>query len=182
MQLYVCVCACVRVCVCVRVRVRVRACVCVGGWVWVSAHMHVWACLCNAYVCVIKMVIFSAELNTGIVLWFQQFYGLLIKRFLHSLRNWRAIITQLIMPVIFIVIGLALVYTVPGTSSVDPKRPLSLRNSAIDDEDIRTFYAEFGNGNPIFQVRQICIWLSRDGSLFMIFQLTIIDMRFLFLV
>ena len=101
------------------------------------------------------MVISSAELNTGIVLWFQQFYGLLIKRFLHSLRNWRAIITQLIMPVLFIILGLVLVHTVPGINSLDRKRSLSLRNSAIDDEDIRTFYAEFGNGNPIFQVRQI---------------------------
>ena len=120
-----CVCVCVTVCVCACVRE-----------------------------CVIE-VIFSTELNTGIVLWLQQFYGLLIKRFLHSLRNWRAIITQLIMPVIFIILGLVLVYTVPGINSLDPKRSLSLRNSGIDDEDIRTFYAECGNGNPIFQVRQI---------------------------
>ena len=61
------------------------------------------------------------------------------------------------MPVIFIVLGLVLVHTVPGINSLDPKRPLSLSNSAIDDEDIRTFYAEFGDGDPIFpgQVRKI---------------------------
>ena len=112
-------------------------------------------CVCDCVCLCDKMVILSAELNTGIVLWFQQFYGLLIKRFLHSLRNWRAIITQLIMPVLFIALGLSLVYSVPGTSSLDPKRSLSLRSSAIDDEDIRIFHAEFGNGNPIFQVRQI---------------------------
>ena len=105
------------------------------------------------------MTILSAELNTGIVLWFQQFYGLLIKRFLHSLRNWRAIITQLIMPVIFIALGLVLVHTVPGINSPDPKRSLSLRNSAIDDDDVRTFYAEFDNENPIFQVRHL--WSAR---------------------
>ena len=126
-----------------------------------KVHHHTFTSVCvvcmhaySMYMCD-KMVIFSAELNTGIVLWFQQFYGLLIKRFLHSLRNWRAIITQLIMPVSFIIVGLTLVYAVPGTDSPDPKRSLSLRNSAIDNEDIRTFHAEFGNGNPVFQVRQI---------------------------
>ena len=102
----------------------------------------------------IKIVRYSliAELNTGILLWFQQFYGLLIKRFLHSLRNWHAIITQLIMPIVFIVLGLVLVYTVPGTSSLDPKRSLTLEDSAIDEDNIKTFYAVFGDGNSMSQV------------------------------
>lgn len=58
------------------------------------------------------------------------------------------------MPVVFIVLGLVLVHTVPGTSSADPKRSLTLSNTAINEDDVRTFYAKFGNGDSIFEVRQ----------------------------
>ena len=118
-------------------------CVCVCVCVCARVCIFIFPSVCDNF----------AELNTGVALWFQQFYGLLIKRFLHSLRNWRAIITQLIMPILFTGLGLLLVYTIPGTNSLDPKRSLDLRNSAINKDDARTFYAEFGNGDPILQVR-----------------------------
>ena len=71
------------------------------------------------------------------------------------------------MPVLFVVLGLVLVHTVPGTDSVDTKRSLSLRNSTIDDDDIKLFYAEFDSGskNPIFQVRWICGTVMLNPSL-----------------
>ena len=56
------------------------------------------------------------------------------------------------MPIVFIVLGLVLVYTVPGTSSLDPKRSLTLEDSAIDEDNIKTFYAVFGDGNSMSQV------------------------------
>ena len=93
------------------------------------------------------------EPNTGFVLWIQQFYGLLVKRFLHSIRNWRAIITQVVLPVIFILLGLILIETVPGTTQEDRQRILNLPESALADDDIIAFIAEFGNGQSIFQVR-----------------------------
>ena len=60
------------------------------------------------------------------------------------------------MPVVFIVLGLVLglVHTVPVISSADPERSLTLSNTAINEDDIRTFYAEFGNRDSIFEVRQ----------------------------
>lgn len=94
-----------------------------------------------------------ADLNTGIVLWFQQFYALLIKRFLHSLRNWRAIITQIIIPIVFVTFGLVLIETVPGLTSQDAKRSLSMPKSALLEDKIITFYAELGSSsNAIFKV------------------------------
>ena len=94
------------------------------------------------------------ELNTGAVLWIQQFYGLLVKRFLHSFRNWRGIITQIIMPVIFVLLGLILIETVPGITEPDEARVMSLQESALLEDDIVTFYAEYGSDNSprIFQV------------------------------
>ena len=85
------------------------------------------------------------------MLWIQQFYGLLVKRFLHSIRNWRAIITQLVVPILFILLGLVLVHTVPGTDAPDEPRSLNMPDSALED-DIITFYAELGSGAPIFTV------------------------------
>ena len=99
------------------------------------------------------MYIYSqTDLNTGIVLWFQQFYALLVKRFLHSIRNWRAIITQIIIPILFIILGLVLIETVPGRTSNDEKRLLSMPQSSLIEDRIMTFYAELGSSNSIFKV------------------------------
>ena len=99
------------------------------------------------------MLCFYLEFNTGVVLWIQQFYGLFVKRFLHSLRNWRAIITQVVLPILFVIFGLVLVETVPEVTSEDEQRQLSMRQSALLDDNILTFFAEFGSGSPIFKVQ-----------------------------
>jgi len=78
--------------------------------------------------------------------------GLLVKRFLHSIRNWRAIITQIVLPVIFILLGLILIETVPGTTEEDQQRILNLPESALTDDNIVAFLAEFGTGKSIFRV------------------------------
>ena len=88
---------------------------------------------------------FPVELNSGYVLWIQQFYGLLVKRFLHSIRNWRAVIIQVVLPVMFILLGLILIETVPSVSDPDELREMSLTESALDEDDITTFFADFGN-------------------------------------
>ena len=108
--------------------------------------------MCNVYLT--YYLLFLTELNTGAVLWAQQFYALLVKRFLHSLRNWRALITQVVLPSIFILLGLILIETVPGVTEPDELRVMSLQETALIDDDIVTFFAEFGDGNlsSIFQV------------------------------
>ena len=93
-----------------------------------------------------------ADLNTGIVLWFQQFYALFMKRFLHSLRNWRAIVIQILIPIIFVTLGLVLIETVPGVTSHDEKRSLSMTKSALIEDRIVAFFAELDSNNLIFKV------------------------------
>ena len=100
----------------------------------------------------LSVLCFHLEFNTGVVLWIQQFYGLFVKRFLHSLRNWRAIITQVVLPILFVIFGLVLVETVPEVTSEDEQRQLSMRQSALLDDNILAFFAEFGSGSPIFKV------------------------------
>nr|CAB3219611.1 ATP-binding cassette sub-family A member 3-like [Phallusia mammillata] len=48
----------------------------------------------------------SLQYNTGIRLWLQQFYGLFIKRVLHSKRNFKVAIAQLLVPVVFGIIAI----------------------------------------------------------------------------
>ena len=86
------------------------------------------------------------------MLWFQQFYALLVKRFLHSLRNWRAIITQIIIPIVFITAGLILIETIPGVTSNDQKRLLSFPLSALQEDRSIIFYTELGGNDSIFKV------------------------------
>ena len=52
----------------------------------------------------------------------------------------------------FILLGLILIETVPGVRDADELRMMSLPESALVEDDIITFFAEFGNGPPIFEV------------------------------
>ena len=107
------------------------------------------------------------EFNTGMVLWIQQFYGLFVKRFLHSLRNWKAIITQLILPILFVIFGLVLVQTVPEVTSEDEQRQLSMRQSSLLDDNIITFFAEFGSGSDVVFKVKFCSKDSCFNSVFL---------------
>ncbi|XP_039258738.2 phospholipid-transporting ATPase ABCA3-like isoform X1 [Styela clava] len=44
--------------------------------------------------------------NTGTALWFQQFHGLLVKRILHSRRHLKVLISQLLVPVVFVILAI----------------------------------------------------------------------------
>ena len=134
---------------------------CVTVYAYVCVHTCVCLFVCVCIVCIMCRVrdmhcgllfYFLTDLNTGLVLWVQQFYALLVKRFLHSIRNWRAIITQVVLPTIFILLGLILVETIPAVTEPDELRSMSLQESALVDDDIVTFYAEFGSGPQIFEV------------------------------
>ena len=51
----------------------------------------------------------------------------------------------------FILLGLILIETVPSVSDADELRTMSLPESALDEDDIVTFFADFEN-TGIFQV------------------------------
>ena len=85
--------------------------------------------------------------NSGLVLWCQQFCAMFLKHFYNSLRFWQAIITQLILPLMFVLIALILAVTLPNANENDPSRPLKIDNSALDADNRTVFYAELGDGS-----------------------------------
>ena len=90
----------------------------------------------------------SITVNTGIVLWFQQFFAMFLKRLYHSFRFWISIIWQLIIPLIFVLWGLIIAKTVPGLTSEDPKRLLSIQNSAPTN-NITFFWAQLAESSGL---------------------------------
>lgn len=97
------------------------------------------------------MAIYSLDLNSGIILWFQQFCAIFLKRVYHSIRFWAAIIWQLIIPLLFVLWGLIVAKTVPGITSEPPRRLISIMNSAPSN-NITFFWASFVPGANLFQV------------------------------
>ena len=83
--------------------------------------------------------------NSGAVLWFQQFYAMFLKRVYNSLRFWQAIITQLVLPLLFVLIAMILAVTLPNANENDPSRPLVISNSALDPDNRLVFFALFGD-------------------------------------
>ena len=85
------------------------------------------------------------HLNSGLTLWLQRYWGMLVKRFLTSLRFWQAAVTQLLLPLFFVGYGMVLARTILFTDDAsDPLRRLGLRESSLGLN--RTlFWAEFGS-------------------------------------
>ena len=67
------------------------------------------------------------------------------KRFYNSLRFYAAVVSQIIFPIIFVLFGMVLAVTGPGRDQDDPKRTLSLNNSALFGGNLSIFYVQFGS-------------------------------------
>ena len=52
--------------------------------------------------------------NSGLVLYWEQFYAMLLKRLIHTLRNKVVTIVQLLVPIIFVIISCVILNTIPG--------------------------------------------------------------------
>ena len=81
--------------------------------------------------------------HTGPMLWLQQFVAMFLKRFYNSLRFYMAVITQLVLPLIFILLALTLIKIPDPNLGDQPSRLLTLKNSALS-RNITTFWAQFG--------------------------------------
>ncbi|XP_067040088.1 phospholipid-transporting ATPase ABCA3-like [Acropora muricata] len=84
----------------------------------------------------------EAGLQTGLSLQWQQYKAMFIKRFLNSKRDKKAIVTQLILPLLMVLFGLLLISSIP-TRENDPPRVLKLSNLSVDEVHTRAFYADF---------------------------------------
>ncbi len=85
--------------------------------------------------------------NTGIVLWAQQFVAIFMKRVLNSIRFWAAAVSQLLLPLVFVLLALVLAETLPDPNKNDGSRELRIDNSGLSSV-VKVFYADFSDGVP----------------------------------
>ena len=82
------------------------------------------------------------ELVTGMALTISHFKAMFIKRFLNSKREKKAVITQIILPLLVTLLGLVLAQTSP-TQKEDPARLLSLANPLKPGTTGVAYFADF---------------------------------------
>ena len=72
---------------------------------------------------------------------------MLTKKFYISIRAYGFLISQLLLPAFFVILGnvLAISGSGAGASSQDPKRLLTLDNSALFVDNMTLFYAQLGD-------------------------------------
>ncbi|XP_051987338.1 phospholipid-transporting ATPase ABCA3 [Xyrauchen texanus] len=68
----------------------------------------------------------NIKLNTGARLYMQQFYAMFLKRVLYSWRNWKVMVAQFLVPLIFTVVALVVARTMPGGHNT-PQLRLTLK-------------------------------------------------------
>ena len=86
----------------------------------------------------------TIDANTGLQLWFQQFWAMFTKRFYNSLRFYAAVVSQIFFPILFVLFGMVLAVTGPSRDLDDQSRILTLENSALFGGNLSLFYAQFG--------------------------------------
>eukprot|EP00058_Branchiostoma_floridae_P014356 XP_002599844.1 hypothetical protein BRAFLDRAFT_95534 [Branchiostoma floridae] len=80
----------------------------------------------------------SGDLVKGCALKWQQFKAMILKRFLSAKRDKKALITQLILPLLFVLLGLLVSITFPARSS-DPARVLNFANASANEQTTSLF-------------------------------------------
>ena len=104
----------------------------VHPWIGVFSHTHTHI---------------RTERNTGVVLWLQQFWAMFLKRYYNARRYYVAVITQLIFPLVLLVLALLIVKFPSIIFTDDPRRVLTLRQSSLSDR-AEAFFVHFGDATP----------------------------------
>lgn len=108
-----------------------------------------------------------SALVTGIFLKFLQFKAIFIKRFLCALRDKKSVITQFILPIVFVILGIVLLKTSSDPTD-DRARLLNLKNISeyAPSGSAKVFYADL-TGSEHFEVGSqshvYCLLLSIIG-------------------
>ena len=90
-----------------------------------------------------------------------------LKRFLNSKRDKKAIITQLVLPLLMVLCGLLLITSIP-TRTNDPPRVLKLSNLSIDDVFTKAFFADYRNVSSDVKQETLKVPNVALGSIFFI--------------
>lgn len=73
----------------------------------------------------------------------QQYKAMLIKRFLSSKREKKLVLTQIILPLLMVLLGLLLIKTLQEPNTDEPPRVLTLSHLSIDNVPNTGFFADF---------------------------------------
>ena len=91
---------------------------------------------------------------SGAGLWILQFFAMLMKRFYVAVRFWQVTLPQYLIPILSVLVALVIVMFLPNKRGNDPKRALTLSNSAIDPSNRFLFWADVGeNSTNLFNFR-----------------------------
>ena len=81
--------------------------------------------------------------------WLQQYAAMLLKRYYNFIRFRVGFVWQFILPILFVALGLILASTIPSIQDYDPKRELTLSNTAPQDNK-KLFWADFSSSDLPF--------------------------------
>ena len=85
-----------------------------------------------------------SELKSGLNLKWQQYKAMVVKRFLNSKREKKLVLTQFILPLLMVVLGLLLITDSESRIRTnEPPRVLKLSNLSIEGVPNIGFYADF---------------------------------------
>jgi ATP-binding cassette subfamily A (ABC1) protein 3 len=93
--------------------------------------------------------------NVGVRLWWQQYYGLLVKKTLDTVRYWQVFIAMCLLPIVATLLSLVLFLLLSSFAEPDPARELSVENTAIDTDNQILFWAEFGGFASAFHFESL---------------------------
>lgn len=65
-----------------------------------------------------------------------------LKRFYNSLRFYGALVSQLFLPLLFVLFGLVVAVTVPSNQTDDMPRALRINNSGLSPDNAVMFYSQ----------------------------------------
>ncbi|XP_072051924.1 LOW QUALITY PROTEIN: phospholipid-transporting ATPase ABCA3-like [Amphiura filiformis] len=93
----------------------------------------------------------------GIQLKLYQFWAVFLKRFLCTLSDKKLLITQFVLPLLFVILGLVFLKARTSSDPDDPERVLTLANlSAVSENGLKAFHADLrtSSGDDIFEYLQ----------------------------
>lgn len=106
-------------------------------------YYHVTSCALHWFVSPIPI----PAPNTGFYLRFQQIWAMFCKKFYLSFRQYGFLISQVLFPVFFVILGNVVARIGTSSGGQDPIRSISLENSALFTNNITLFHAQFGSLN-----------------------------------
>ena len=92
----------------------------------------------------------TVDLNSGVLLWLQQYRAMFTKHALNGIRHIAALIIQLALPTVFVLLALIFAKTTPNRLTPDPARTLIITNSIPLQSNTKLFTADMRTNLPDF--------------------------------